>query len=607
MTSKFGGVAVDEPRQTNSKFGGIAVDDLAGDTTVAEPTVSQKAGSFARGLGKSIVGGYGDIQEMGSDVSNYLAQKVLPTNAYETYKKIPTASELMYGRLPRSKDVEKGIQTVEKSVGVKPGITPGTEGYEFGGEIAPAVAGGAKALYSGLKYAAGKISTARGTELEKALGTIGTSAETLASKASSAFKQAEDFAKEKLSKFGRAEVTLREQAKEKLEKSAREFSGLGNPKDPAYLGDEMQRTLVGREKRLESNVARQAKQDFGDYFKQAVDFDVSSARAEMIGRLQALSESPSAGSVGREFASKALRDLEKSTDALGAEKEFRKYFQEASAPQQVGFGAEQQQANRVVSDIISNALDKHAPKRIEARQTYKEYKTPLDAYETLFGKRGVAIEKNVQDKLKMMPSDYPNYYFKNRDTINVLRDQLGMDEAAVRKFANQHTVNELTGKSANEAKTWLQNNSGWLNTVEGLNQRVNKYVINLEQNEAKAAAMQKGAKTLTSRRETKELDLSKLSTENKKFVADSVSEIKTSMQSNPAAVPTSAKKYINGLYEKGVITRPEWEQYTTEVNQAIKAAKDQKEATSLIVKALVGLGVGGGTAGYFSKNLLGSP
>jgi hypothetical protein len=206
----------------------------------------------------------------------------------------------------------------------------------------------------------------------------------------------------------------------------------------------------------------------------------------------------------------------------------------------------------------------------------------------------------------MMPSDYPSYYFKNRDTINVLREQLGMDEAAVRKFANQHTVNELAGKSANEAKTWLQNNNSWLNTVEGLNQRVIKYVTNLEQNEAKALAMQKGAKTLTSRRETKELDLSKLSTENKKFVADSLSEIKTSIQSNPAAVPTTARKYVNGLYEKGILSRPEWEKYTTEINQIIKAAKNQKEATSLIVKTLGALGLTGGV-GYFSKNLLGTP
>jgi hypothetical protein len=28
MTSKFGGVAVDEPKQTNSRFGGMPVDDF---------------------------------------------------------------------------------------------------------------------------------------------------------------------------------------------------------------------------------------------------------------------------------------------------------------------------------------------------------------------------------------------------------------------------------------------------------------------------------------------------------------------------------------------------------------------------------------------------
>lgn len=76
---------------------------------------------------------------------------------YETYKNIPNVTELMYGRLPRSEDVEKGLQTVEKAVGMKPGIAPGTKGYEFAGEIAPAVAGGIKGVTSLYKYGASKL------------------------------------------------------------------------------------------------------------------------------------------------------------------------------------------------------------------------------------------------------------------------------------------------------------------------------------------------------------------------------------------------------------------------------------------------------------------
>jgi hypothetical protein len=273
----------------------------------------------------------------------------------------------------------------------------------------------------------------------------------------------------------------------------------------------MQRRLTGTQFTREARASQQAARDYGKYFEEAGletvepkklllpktgGFENSRARQVMIQNLKEMSRSPTAGSAERKYASEALDNLEKSKSAMGAEKEFRKYFQEASAPQQANYGAVEQEANRAVSEIISNALNTHAPSRVVARQTYKEFQTPLDAYETLFGKKGVAKEKLVPDRLKMMPSEYPKTYFKNKDTINALREQLAGDEAAVRKFANQHTVNELQGKTASEAETWLKNNSEWVNSVEGLNTRVNRYVDVLKQAETQEKILEEQAKAL---------------------------------------------------------------------------------------------------------------
>ena len=362
--------------------------------------------------------------------------------------------------------------------------------------------------------------------------------------------------KEAVEKGTRRELNLRKagetfesKAQQANEDSALKFAGLGKPIEQGKLGDMMQNLLVGTEARLSSNISRQAQQDFDAYFKQAKNFDKSLPRQEMIKQLEIMSKSSEVGSVGREVASKALKDLKLSTDAMGAEKEFRKYFQEASAPQQYGFGAEQQQAYRNVSDIISNALNKHAPLRVEARQTYKEFNTPLDAYETLFGKKAIETEKNVPTQLKMMPTDIPNYYFKNRDTINNLRNQLRGDEAAVRKFANQHLVNELQGKNASQAATWYNNNKSWIDTVQGLNSRAEAYVKKLAENETVAqrelsklpAIEKKTGKVVETRQESE------------KFIRDGLRDINEKLASDPKKFAGEVDKYIDGLSERKLI------------------------------------------------------
>jgi len=409
---------------------------------------------------------------------------------------------------------------------------------------------------------------------------LGKAASKLSSKATSAAEQAAEKLRQYIPGLGqesieqimsrgkRRELNLRE-AEQKFgseiqaerEASARSFSDLGTPQtDKAVLGDEMQRRIVGTEFTRGSRLSQSAARDYAEYFKQAAGFEKSTARDEMMKALKAMSESSSAGSPGRKYASEALQDLEMSKDAVGAEKEFKKYFEQASALQKQGFGAEIQQANRTVSEIIGNALNTHAPKRIEARQTYKEIATPLDAYETLFGAKGVAKETKVPDRLKMMPTDYPSTYFKNRDTIRSLKEQLAGDDAAVRKFANQHAVNELAGKDAKAAESWLKDNTAWIDEVPGLSDRVKRYVSKLSKSEAAIAeketakqAVGKKAKDVVSTRQAEETklqqDIKDLALLSPDKVSVKAGQIVSDLESKKLIDPSSAAKVKKQIAE----------------------------------------------------------
>lgn len=381
-------------------------------------------------------------------------------------------------------------------------------------------------------------------------------------------------------------------AQQERETAARKFADLGTPSETQALGAEMQRRLTGTQFTREARVSQQAARDYEKYFEQAKGFEDSPARQVMLSELEAMSVSPSVGSAGRKYASQALKDLQESETALGAEKEFRKYFEQGSAPQQAGYGAIEQQANRDVSDIISKALNDHAPYRIQTRQTYKEFKTPLDAYETLFGKKGVAREKVVPDRVQMMATDYPANYFKNKDTINSLREQLAGDEAAVRKFANQHVVNELQGKTADQADAWFKKNSEWINSVEGLNTRVSRYVDSLKNAEMQAAKLEEQAKKIGGKVE----DVVSRGASR----ANKLAEFKEQLNLYPEKATSVANNMIDYLLKNKLLSTEKLQLLKSDVDAANKltnAVQKQKELRNAFIRYGV-ISAGGGYATY---------
>ena len=436
-------------------------------------------------------------------------------------------------------------------------------------------------------------------------------------------KRAEESAKGEFEKRARQESNLKQAekkfmtaAEKERQDAAMKFADLKAPdpkiKDNATLGDAMQRRLTGAESTVGSRRSQQASRVYGAYFEEAKGFEKSKARDLMLQKLKGLSESSSAGSAEREAASKALADLSASQDAVGAEKEFRKYFEGASGPPQPGYGAIQQEASKKVSDIIGDALNTHAPKRIEARKEYAEFSTPLDAFETLFGKKGVKEEANVAGRIQMQPTDYPSTYFKNRDTIRSLREQLRGDEAAVRKFANAHAVNELDGLDAKKAANWLEKNKPWIDEVPGLNDRVSRYVQDLSRSEQTAATKvgqaeklaEKSQKVIETGQAT-EQKIRDLAASQKKEIDDMLIKLNTLDPEKSAGAAKSmidklsTMRDVNGKTIVDPNTLSSLYRSMKMVDDAYgKSDKAKQLKIALITKALPAVGLGG--AGLYS-------
>jgi len=557
---------------------------------------------------------------------------------------------------PESKGELKGQETVFttpqqlreglQKYGIVSKLSPQEEKYAGYGELVPAAVLGGKALKQGLGLAADYVG---GTRLGKALTTgyeaiTGKAAKEAAKEAArtteairqtgaagktAAGARAEELSAAEFEKRARQEASLKKAqkkfmtaAEQERQDAAMKFADLKSPdpriKDTATLGDAMQRRISGTEATRSARASQQADRDYKEYFKQAQGFEDSAPRKAMMEKLKAMSESPSAGSPGRKYATEALNNLEKSTNAVGAEIEFKKYFQEASAPQQMGFGAEEQNASRDVSEIIGEALNTHAPKRIEARKNYKVFQTPLDAYETLFGRKGVKEEAKVPGQLQMMPSEYPDYYFTNRDTIQVLRKQLAEDEAAVRKFANAHAVNKLDGLNAKEAASWLTTNKSWVDEVPGLSERLKKYVQDLSRleqsaktKETQAGKIEKTKEKVIEAGQETEQQIRNKAIEQKQKIDDMLIKLNTA---DPEKSAGAAKSMIDTLATmrdingKPILPPGQLNNLTMQMKMVDDAygasAKAAELKRAIIIKTLGAMGLGYGlyqTSSYLAK------
>jgi hypothetical protein len=497
-----------------------------------EPTVSQKAGSFARGLGKGIVGGFGDIQEMGSDVSNYLAKKTMPTGMYETYKKIPNVTELMYGRLPRSEDVERGLQTVEKTVGIKPGIAPGTKGYEFAGEIAPAVAGGLKGLYTLGKYGFGKLSTSGGKELAESLKSKTT--EQLKAEAERTGKTVKQLEVE--TKLAQEQSDIATRTAERLASAQSRFgrdlpgtvtiqeAGVFRPvaQTTSDIGQRIKDSANKVFETLKVRRAENAEKLKGDAFNVALNKEKQGFKVSDTKSFQAaikeidnalVNPDTKLTNVSVNSIKQQLDEVKKALDPRYVDKEsgitigkkisfealenLRRSLRDRSYGfPEVGFDAiSQQQANKLANSV-ENIMKEFSPGIENFLLRYAKDSQPLRVFQTKAGKALVdeqLIGKGVN--YAKVPSDaIANNVFKNKENFGALIDSLGGNRTQAVAEARKFFASKLEGLGdSTKVENFIRQNRAMLKETEALAD-VERYAINLRNTEKRAEEAAKIAK-----------------------------------------------------------------------------------------------------------------
>jgi hypothetical protein len=596
-----------------------------------EPTTAQKAGSFARGLGKGIVGGYGDIQEMGSDVSNYLAKKAMPTGMYETYKKLPSASELMYGRLPRSEDVEKGLQTVEKAVGMKPGIAPGTEGYEFAGEVAPAVAGGLKGLYTLGKYGFGKLSTSGGKELAESLKSK--TAEQLSEEAKRTGKTIKQLEEEAKLAQEQADIAARTAGKSASAQSrlGKDLPGTVTIQEAGVfrpvaqtISDIGQRIKDSANKVFETLKIRRAENAEklkGDAFDVALNKEKQGLKVSGTKSFKdAMKEIDNAlvnpdtklTNVSVDSIKQQLNQVKKSLDpryvdetsgiTIGKEISFqalenlRRFLRDRSygLPAE-GFDAiSQQQAGKLANSV--EAIMKEFSPGIETfLKRYAKDSEPLRVFQTKAGKALVdeqLVGKGVN--YAKVPSDViANNVFKNKENFGALIDSLGGNRTQAVAEARKYFASKLEGLGdSTKVENFIRqgNNRAMLRETEALAD-AERYAINLRKSEKRAEEAAKIAK-----------ERGRVATEKGKTLAEQqqllkeyqILETDLNRAKTIDEINTQATKLANTLEKSGAINIQQRDKLLNDIKQITDLQK-KKEFTQKVIKYGLGL-VGAGSA-----------
>ena len=165
----------------------------AGGKSTAEPSFGEKTGAFAYGLGTGVAGTLGEVEKFGAyTVPEYFGfqEEGKRDNVFGTGREtiFPTVEE---------------AQKVLGKVGIK---KPREEvsGYQTAGELAPAVLGGAKALYGLGKYGIGKAadlgSMLLGRKTTSQAGQVGKEAASVGSEAEKALIQQESETRRLLAK-----------------------------------------------------------------------------------------------------------------------------------------------------------------------------------------------------------------------------------------------------------------------------------------------------------------------------------------------------------------------------------------------------------------------
>jgi len=628
-----------------SSGGGMRLSQVDAGPRGDEPTAMEKTGAVARGVAAGTLGGPGDIE--------YFATTTVPKffggeGETGTFMGSPTF-------FPRSEDVEKGFQQVEKVVGAKPGVRPELEGYRTGGEVVGGFVTPGQIVKNVIKKPLEKgmeiVSKARGKPLEKALSEMTTTAEELGQKAGTRIKETEKVGQEKIyTDQQRQEINLRDAAKRfdadaQLAKAESQstLNKIGRPTNEYQVGEGLRGVAKGVEKQLDVARGRAADVLKDAYFAEGKASEAagkfwsqSQTGQAFLKNLKDIASPANAGkyTASEQLAAKDLMETLSGVQVQGKivrsqiekiEKVIRETKKIANKPTMTGADAMKQQYMGKLAEKLEDSVYGYvsesgkpiagfAPTGRTFREVYAKMSQPLNTYESQVGKVLTQEIEGLKGVFQADATQIPDKVFQSPEQIRIL-EKMDISKKALEPFAAQHAVNELSKLNTAEAvDAWINSSKGaYLQEFPAVAAKVKEYAQTLARNEVKAAEKSAGAKALSQR--AKEISqraqgkaekLSDLTKENQRFVSESSRDIFYATTTDRSI--SAAETYVKGLERRGLATREE----TIEMLDKIRDVKAKEVDKAKAVTALKGIlpwvgaiGLGSAVTGYSLNKAIG--
>jgi hypothetical protein len=154
---------------------------------------------------------------------------------------------------------------------------------------------------------------------------------------------------------------------------------------------------------------------------------------------------------------------------------------------------------------ISDIQSKFAGEAHDALQGgYEAASRLLDKYKSKAGKRATVEDRFDPSRYQTDAASLPNDYFKTQQSVKDLLELTGGDKALVTQAASDFSARQLRDKNAKGVRTWLNQNSDWLNSPElaGVKSKIDSYANTLERAERVSGKTGKAAQILESREPT---------------------------------------------------------------------------------------------------------
>jgi len=471
-----------------------------------KPGFMEKAGATAYGLGTSILGTGGDIE-----------QALYPTEAkgegalkgHSTFFPTTEEAQEIYGKF--------GIPKPRKEV----------SGYQKAGELLPAIAGGGKLAYdltkAGVKGIGKLIGGGKDLAAELQATTAGKTAEEIAAagkKATTAERRAGAAEKITEREAGKGEAAYGQLPGVTTTTEAGATKAI--PQSEASIGQRLKNKADDVYNKLKETRATNAEKNKADAFgfarsREFMGETIENTKAyqDVLNKIDSLLKDKTTGLAvaSLDAIKNPLNQIRRAIDpryvdeatgvvmgrpiSFQGMEDLRRFLRDRSygLPAE-GFDAINQQKAGKLADAVEKAMSEFSNGKIDKFiNQYRKDSDPLRAFESKLGKALIGEQKGTT-VATVNAQNIPKQVFGSPEGFANFVDAIGGDVKLAQAEAQQYFASQLEGKTAAQARKFLADNRTMLKET-GSYEMAGKYVQQLEQSEKRGATALERGKTRT--------------------------------------------------------------------------------------------------------------